>query len=109
MRSAASTRSARAFFGTTGGYGNPNFDNAGCFNPNASSGSPAGAACVGDNYQISELTAGADWKIWSGAFGAVHTGVQYAYIKREAYGGVGGAPVASDNMVLVNVRYVPFP
>jgi hypothetical protein len=97
-----------SYFGSTGGYGNPSFNNSGCDNPNASAGSPAGAACVGNNYQVSEITVGYNWKIWHGAFGTVQTGLQYAYIKREAYSGIGGAPVAGENMVLANVRYIPF-
>ncbi len=99
----------KSYFSTNGGYGNPDFNNSGCYNPNASSGSPAGAGCAGNNYQLSEITVGANWKIWSGAYGTVQTGVQYAYIKREGYGGVGGAPVAGENMVFANVRYIPFP
>ncbi len=99
----------KSYFSTNGGYGNPDFNNAGCFNPNASSGSPAGAGCAGNNYQLSEITVGANWKIWSCAYGTIQTGMQYAYVKREAYGGIGGAPVASENMVFANVRYIPFP
>lgn len=98
----------RSYFGTSGGYGNPNFNNGGCENPNASAGTPAGATCTGNNYEVSEITVGYNWKIWSGGFGTVQTGLQYAYIKRQAYNGIGGAPVAGDNMVLANVRYIPF-
>ncbi len=99
----------RSFFASNGGYGNPSFDNAGCFNPNASNGSPAGAGCAGDNYQLSEITAGAHWKIWTGPYGTLQTGLQYTYAKREAFAGIGGAPVGTENMVFANVRYIPFP
>jgi len=99
----------KSYFGSNGGYGNPAFDNAGCFNPNASSGSPSGGGCAGNNYQLSEITVGYNWKIWTGAYGTVQTGLQYAYAKREAYGGNGGAPLAIENMVFANVRYIPFP
>jgi hypothetical protein len=98
----------RSYFGTTGGYGNPDFNNTGCDNPNATSGSPTGAGCAGNNYEVSEITVGANWKIWHGGFGTIQTGVQYAYIKRQAYNGIGGAPVTGENMVLANVRYIPF-
>jgi hypothetical protein len=91
-----------SYFGPNGGYGNPNFNNAGCFNPNAGSG------CTGNNYQLSEITVGYNWKIWTGSYGTIQTGLQYAYAKREAYGGNGGAPVAGENMIFANVRYIPF-
>lgn len=92
-----------------GGYGNPNFQNGGCFNANASVGSPVGLACTGNNYQLSEITLGYNWKIWNGPYGTISTGLQYAYAKREAFRGIGGAPNASENMVFANVRYTPFP
>jgi len=86
----------------SGGYGNPAFNNAGCFNPNAGSG------CAGNNYRLSLWTVGYNWKAWEGPFGAVQTGLQYEYGVREAYGGKGGKPTGIDNMVFANVRYIPF-
>ncbi len=92
----------KSTFGSTVGYGNPGANNAGCFNPNAGSG------CTGNNYQLSEITAGYDWRFLTGPFGTLQTGLQYAYAVRQAYGGNGGAPSAIDNMIFANLRYTPF-
>ncbi len=92
----------RSFFGSSGGYGNPGANNAGCFNPNA------GGSCAGNNYQLSGFTLGYNWTFLQGPFGKLQTGLQYSYVKREAYYGKGGEPTAIENMVFANVRYTPF-
>ena len=86
-----------------GGYGNPAFDNTGCFNPNA-----GGSNCAGNTQTLTEITLGLNWNMLSGKFGTVRSGLQYSNIVRTAYYGVGGAPSAAENLVMVNFRYIPF-
>ena len=86
-----------------GGYGNPAFDNTGCFNPNA-----GGAGCAGNNQSLSQYTAGLNWNFLRGRYGTFRTGLQYSHIVRTAYAGVGGTPWAAEDLFMFNLRYLPF-
>jgi hypothetical protein len=35
-------------------------------------------------------------------------GAKYAYIKREAFPGIGGSPTTDDSVVMTSIRYYPF-
>ncbi len=89
-----------------GGYGNPTFDNRGCFNPNAAN--SGGQGCAGNNQTLGEWTVGLNWTMLSGRYGTVRSGLQYSNVARQAYGGFGGAPGAVENLFMVNLRYIPF-
>jgi len=94
------------------GYGNPNFDNAGCFFPSATSfagGAAPLGGCVANTRRIAEITTGFWQNIFKGDYGRVAVGAQYAYVKKEAFGGVGGTPKTDDNIVMTSVRYYPWP
>jgi hypothetical protein len=86
-----------------GGYGNPTFDNTGCFNPNA-----GGNGCAGNTQTLSELTVGVNWNMLRGRYGTLRSGLQYGNIVRTAYYGTGGAPSVSENLFMFNFRYLPF-
>ena len=86
-----------------GGYGNPTFNNTGCFNPNA-----GGANCAGNNQSLTEFTVGLNWNILRGRYGTIRTGLQYGHITRNAYYGLGGAPSAIEDLFMFNLRYLPF-
>ncbi len=86
------------------GYGNPLFDNRGCFIEDA----PAAFACTGNNYQLTELDIGLWYKILSGSYGTFRTGLQYSYIERTGYRGRGGVPTAFENIIYAAIRYYPF-
>jgi hypothetical protein len=86
-----------------GGYGNPFFDNAGCFNPNA-----GGIGCAGNTSTLSEVTIGVNWNVLRGRYGTFRTGLQYSSIIRTAYFGVGGTPSAAEDLFMFNFRYIPF-
>ena len=86
-----------------GGYGNPAFDNTGCFNPNA-----GGVGCAGNNQSLSQYTAGLNWNFLRGRYGTFRTGLQYSHIVRTAYAGVGGTPWAAEDLFMFNLRYLPF-
>jgi hypothetical protein len=86
-----------------GGYGNPTFNNTGCFNANA-----GGANCAGNTQTLTELTFGLNWNVLKGRYGTFRTGVQYGHITRTAYWGVGGKPWAAEDLFMFNMRYIPF-
>jgi hypothetical protein len=86
-----------------GGYGNPGFNNTGCFNPNA-----GGSNCAGNNQVLTEFTSGLSWNVLRGRYGTVRTGLQYSHITRTAYYGVGGKPWAAEDLFMFNFRYIPF-
>lgn len=86
-----------------GGYGNPAFDNTGCFNPNA-----GGASCAGNTQTLTELTVGVNWSMLRGRYGTLRSGLQYGNIVRTAYYGLGGTPSAAENLFMFNLRYIPF-
>lgn len=94
---------ARAY--TTGGlaygYGNPLYTNAGC----STEGS---AVCNGNTHSIKQATVGVWQKLYVGPFGRAQVGVQYSYTERQAFAGVGGAPLAKQNIGFVSFRYYPF-
>ena len=92
---------ASSFLG--GGYGNPAFDNTGCFNPNA-----GGSNCAGNTRTLTELTVGVNWSMVRGRYGTLRSGVQYGNIVRTAYYGLGGTPSAAENLFMFNLRYIPF-
>lgn len=97
--------------GTPFGYGNPGFDNSGCMIANAASfaGGPAPlGGCVGNTKRLIDITAGFWQNIFKGDYGRVVAGAQYAYVKREGFAGIGGAPKTDDNIVMTSVRYYPW-
>ncbi|WP_206736149.1 hypothetical protein [Bradyrhizobium betae] len=98
---------AKAAFANVGtvpfGYGNPLYNNTGCFTEN----SPA-ATCNGNTKEVRQVTAGIYDTIYQGKYGTLKAGVQYSYTQRLAFDGVGGAPKTDDNIVMTQVRYYPF-
>ena len=88
-----------------GGYGNPTFDNTGCFNPNAAA---SGQVCTGNTQSLNQITAGVNWNVLRGRYGTFRTGLQYGHITRTAYAGFGGTPSAAEDLFMFNFRYLPF-
>jgi hypothetical protein len=87
------------------GYGNPLYQNGGCFSEIATV--PA-TACVGNTRLIRQGTTGFWFKPYMGTFGAFQYGLQYSYSQRKSFEGLGGAPTASQNIVMASMRYYPF-
>jgi hypothetical protein len=90
------------------GYGSPLFDNSGCFAEPL----PTGAflpgtlsKCAGDTKNIFEGVAGFWYRIYNGTYGRLQFGPQYSYLTRTTWGGKGGQPYATENMVLTSFRY----
>jgi hypothetical protein len=86
------------------GYGNPLYVNTGCFSLTAA----LTAKCTGNTQQIYQITAGLWGDPYSGDFGRFRVGVQYSYTERKAFDGVGGKPIANENMIFTSFRYYPF-
>ncbi|WP_298886230.1 hypothetical protein [uncultured Bradyrhizobium sp.] len=103
----AGLEKANANFANVGtvpfGYGNPLYNNTGCFTENT----PA-ATCNGNTREVRQVTAGIYDTIYQGNYGTLKAGVQYSYTQRFAFAGVGGAPKTDDNIVMTQVRYYPF-
>jgi hypothetical protein len=56
---------------------------------------------------LSDVTVGFWQNVYKGNYGRVAVGAQYAYIKREVFEGIGGAPSTDDNIILTSIRYYP--
>ena len=85
------------------GYGNPLYTNEGCQTEGAAAGS-----CNGNTRAIKQATIGFWQKLYQGPFGRAQVGAQYSYTERHAFAGVGGAPIAKQNIGFVSFRYYPF-
>lgn len=98
-----------------GGYGSPFANNFACSAEKASGGTsaPGAGSCAGDIRAISEATLGFWHKIYQGPKGGVRWGIQYSYLTKTGWSGIGGvpaggaaiAPKAVDNMVFTSFRY----
>jgi hypothetical protein len=87
------------------GYGNPLYQNGGCFSDIATVPS---TACIGNTRLIRQGTTGFWFKPYMGAFGRFQYGVQYSHSQRKSFEGLGGAPTANQNIVMASMRYYPF-
>ena len=95
------SRATTTAAGLAYGYGNALYTNAGCSIEGSS-------VCVGNTHSIKQATVGFWQKIYQGPFGRAQVGAQYAYTERQAFEGVGGAPLAKQNMGMFSFRYYPF-
>jgi hypothetical protein len=84
------------------GWGNPNFNNTGCFSFSST------ASCTGNVQTVQQINLGAWDNLYDGDFGRFRIGVQYSYTDLKAFAGVGGAPHTNDSMVFTSIRYYPF-
>jgi hypothetical protein len=115
---------AGANFGKLTGYAPPTSSNAGCNTetfPTSAGNGLAGAApynpgvpanCLGATRVVIEGTAGFTYRVYSNPkFGRLQYQVQYSYLTRGAWAGVGAttgsvaAPKATNNMVFSGMRY----
>ena len=95
--------------GTLVGYAPPTASNVGCFTegvPTSGTGyAPATAPCLGATRNIIEGTVGYVYRIYAGPSGKLQYGLQYSYISREGWVGIGGAPKATENQFYTSFRY----
>ncbi|TDX61405.1 hypothetical protein EDE12_11559 [Methylosinus sp. sav-2] len=92
------------------GYGNPGFVNSGCSVEGSYTGGPYGliGSCVGQTKSLRQLTGGVWHNFYDGPGGKVRVGAQYSYTIKDSFIGVGGAPKATENMIFLSLRYMPF-
>ncbi len=93
--------------GLPGGYGNLLYSNAGCDTELST------APCTANTSGITQGTLGGWYRPFSGNFGTVQLGAQYAYTQRTIFKGVtapngSGNKGTDENEVLVSLRYYPF-
>jgi len=73
-------------------------------NPPYSPGTPAG--CLGATRALIQGTAGFTYRVYSNPkYGRLQYQLQYSYLTRKAWAGVGGAPTGTNNMVFTSMRY----
>jgi hypothetical protein len=98
------------------GYGAPTNVVTGCYLEQLpSSGLASGASsttCQADNRNIQEGTAGYWFRFYRGSHGALQQGIQYSYVVRHTWQGIGNpaagetnSPKAIDNMWFTSFRY----
>jgi hypothetical protein len=97
--------SGRSYFNSNGGnygYGNPGYDNRGCYTEMSSLG------CTANIHSVMEATMGAWYRFFKGKYGTVEGGLQLAYSRVNTWSGNGGAPSTSLSEVFMDFRYLPF-
>ena len=108
--------------GANGGYGNPLFVNNGCLNENLASGPAgfndpiAGTACTANVQRTQEFTVGLWQNAYKGPMGRVAVGLQYEYVRLQAFPGVPTGAVGTpnqglnpnNNIFFTSIRYYPF-
>jgi len=110
---------------THGGYGNPLFVNNGCLTENPIGGPAAlnmaitGTTCTANVQRTQELTVGFWQNLYKGDMGRLVFGMQYEYVKLDAFASsIAGpaAPTSTPNqglspynqVILTSIRYYPF-
>jgi len=107
--------------GVQGGFGNPAFVNNGCLNEDLASGPAsfimaiAGTTCTANIKRTQEITVGFWQNLYKGDLGRVAVGMQYEFVKLEAFPGLAtgaGTPNQglnpNNNIFFTSVRYYPF-
>ncbi len=91
------------------GYGSPLFNNSGCSTETVPSSSPYGpgglANCTGDTRALTAHDIGFWYNFYRGSKGKLVYGMQYDYMQRKTWAGMGGQPEAIDNMFWTSFRY----
>ncbi len=91
------------------GYGAPSFSNSGCNTETPPSASPYGpgglANCTGATRALTAHDVGFWYNFYRGSKGKLVFGMQYDYMQRKTWSGVGGQPEADENMFWTSFRY----
>jgi hypothetical protein len=82
------------------GYGTPYASDSGCETELGS--------CSAQTREISDLSVGTWWTAFHGGYGTMRVGLEYSFVKRVAFSGVGGRPEADENIGYFTIRYMPF-
>jgi hypothetical protein len=84
----------------TMGIGLLTADNSGCF--------IEGGVCAANTRRVAQITGGFWEKIYNGSFGRAQVGAQFSHTERKLFEGIGGAPMAKQDMGFLSFRYYPF-
>ncbi len=97
------------------GYGAPTNNVSGCYVETLPSGGlasgPSSTTCNADTRNLQEGTAGYWFRFYKGAHGTFQQGIQYSYVVRHTWEGIGPitglgfSPKAVDNMWFTSFRY----
>jgi len=85
------------------GYGSPLVVNTNCAVEVVPTG---GVACGAQNKNVWDVTGGFWYRGYKGPFGTLQYGMQYEYLRRSTWSGVGGAPQGSDSGIFSSFRYL---
>ena len=85
------------------GYGNYAYNNAGCDLLTGSAGT-----CIANTRAVEMVTAGTWWKVYQGDIGNFQVGLEYSWLERQSFSGVGGDPSANIGMGFVSFRWYPY-
>src|ERR1700738_3339632 len=114
------TLTGTANFGKLVGYAPPTLNNSTCNTESVptvpgsglggigvAGGAPydPGSSCGAATRAIFEGTAGYVYRMYTGPRGRIQYSLQYSYLTRSAWTGIGGAPKATNNMVFTSMRY----
>ncbi|HMA73705.1 MAG TPA: FlxA-like family protein [Xanthobacteraceae bacterium] len=94
--------------GVITGFGVPTAVNTGCNITTAASFTGGASNCAAINKTLSGVTVGFWQDLYKGNYGLVRGGLQYEFIRRESFDGVGGTVSTDDNIFLTSLRYYPF-
>jgi hypothetical protein len=90
--------------GTAGiGYGSPLYNNSGCYSLTGTA-----ATCIANTRAVQQIAVGEWWKAYQGDIGNFQVGLQYSYVDRKTFSGVGGDPSANISMAFISLRYYPY-
>jgi len=85
------------------GYGSELYNNSGCYSLAGTAGT-----CIANTRSVTNVTLGEWWKVYTGDIGNFQIGLQYSYLSRRAFSGVGGDPIANIGMGFISFRYYPY-
>ena len=90
------------------GFGVATLNNLGCNVVTGASFTGGVSNCAAVTKQVDHLTVGFWQNVYKGDYGRVATGLQYEYIRRKSFDGVGGPVATDDNIVMSSLRWYPF-
>lgn len=85
------------------GYGNYAYNNGGCDLLTGSAGS-----CIANTRAVDMGAVGFWWKVFQGDIGNFQVGLQYSYLERKSFSGIGGDPSANISMGFASFRWYPY-
>lgn len=85
------------------GYGSDLYNNTGCYSVTGTAGT-----CIANTKSVENFAIGEWWKVYTGEIGNFQIGLQFNWLERKAFNGVGGDPIANIGMGFVSFRWYPY-